>query len=279
MRLGFSKAAVTLSLSFNCLLIAASDAWLPFATSMSTFVFLDSRFVSFDHQIHSSNLDKQNSDRTLSKLEPVTVTLNRGWRTLSSFTRMERPINVAILQCSTVGVNWILHHNTFKMACGEQILEVDLGCERFAQSFQTWQAPSHHQLVRALLLPHSAVQGSRDAQDPLCHECGRRFRVDRWGLESHRHPVWVSGPVTVGSPSQNCSLCRWSSSWARPTCFRRDWVVSWMTGLGFMSSDWRLITERLECWLMGFACGDCIYIRQMQIMWQISCQADLFDLA
>jgi hypothetical protein len=64
---GFSKAAATLSLSFSCLLTAASEACDPGASDMPT--------------------------------------LNRRGSALRSLTRMQSPINVAIEQCSTVGVN------------------------------------------------------------------------------------------------------------------------------------------------------------------------------
>lgn len=65
----FSSAAATRSLSASCLLTASSEACVPGVIS--------------------------------------TVTLKRGGSDRSSFTRMERPINVAIEQCGIVGVNWM----------------------------------------------------------------------------------------------------------------------------------------------------------------------------
>lgn len=63
----FSKAAATLSLSSNCLLMACSDAWVPGVI--------------------------------------VTDILNLGGRHHKSRTLMDNPINVAILQWGIVGVN------------------------------------------------------------------------------------------------------------------------------------------------------------------------------
>lgn len=63
----FSKAAATLSLSSNCLLIACSDAWVPGVM--------------------------------------VTDILKRGGRHHNSRTLIDNPISVAILQWGIVGVN------------------------------------------------------------------------------------------------------------------------------------------------------------------------------
>lgn len=63
----FSKAAATLSLSSNCLLMACSDAWVPGVI--------------------------------------VTDILKRGGRHHKSRTLIDSPISVAILQCGIVGVN------------------------------------------------------------------------------------------------------------------------------------------------------------------------------
>lgn len=63
----FSKAAATLSLSSNCLLMACSDAWVPGVM--------------------------------------VTDILKRGGRHHKSRTLIDNPINVAILQWGIVGVN------------------------------------------------------------------------------------------------------------------------------------------------------------------------------
>lgn len=68
MRLLFSNAAATRSLSASCLFTATSDVCVPGVIS--------------------------------------TVTLKRGGNDLSSFTRIDRPINVAILQCGIVGVKF-----------------------------------------------------------------------------------------------------------------------------------------------------------------------------
>lgn len=62
----FSRAAATLSLSANCLFTEFSDACVPGFTS--------------------------------------TLTLNLDGKHLNSFTRIDNPINVAILQCGIVGV-------------------------------------------------------------------------------------------------------------------------------------------------------------------------------
>lgn len=70
MRWLFSRAAAIRSLSANCLLTACSDEWVPGVIS--------------------------------------TVTLNRGGNDRSSFTRMDKPIRVAMLQCGIVGVKQIL---------------------------------------------------------------------------------------------------------------------------------------------------------------------------
>lgn len=67
-RLLFSRAAATLSLSANCLLTATSDECVPGVIS--------------------------------------TVTLKRGGRDLSSLTRIDSPISVAMLQCGIVGVKF-----------------------------------------------------------------------------------------------------------------------------------------------------------------------------
>lgn len=67
-KLGFSNAAATLSLSFSCLFTAASEACDPGDNAISI--------------------------------------LNLGGSTRRSLTRIHRPISVAMLQCSTVGVNW-----------------------------------------------------------------------------------------------------------------------------------------------------------------------------
>lgn len=67
-RSAFSKAAATLSLSANCLLTAVSEVCVPGVIS--------------------------------------TVTLNFGGNDRNNFTRIERPIKVAILQWGMVGVNW-----------------------------------------------------------------------------------------------------------------------------------------------------------------------------
>lgn len=66
MRLLFSNAAATRSLSANCLLTAISEVWVPGVIS--------------------------------------TVTLNRGGNDRNSFTRIDSPINVAMLQWGIVGV-------------------------------------------------------------------------------------------------------------------------------------------------------------------------------
>lgn len=71
-RCKFSKAAATLSLSASCLLTACSEACVPGLTS--------------------------------------TLTLNLDGKHRNSFTRMDKPINVAMLQCGIVGVyrTWIV---------------------------------------------------------------------------------------------------------------------------------------------------------------------------
>lgn len=65
-KLLFSSAAATRSLSANCLFTAISDECVPGVIS--------------------------------------TVTLNRGGSDRSNFTRIDKPINVAMLQCGIVGV-------------------------------------------------------------------------------------------------------------------------------------------------------------------------------
>ena len=70
LRLGFSMAAATLSLSLICLFTSSSMEWVPSETKMSS--------------------------------------LNACWRVRSSFTLRQSPINVASEQWGTVGVNSIL---------------------------------------------------------------------------------------------------------------------------------------------------------------------------
>eukprot|EP00879_Flechtneria_rotunda_P019483 GHRR01020462.1.p1 GENE.GHRR01020462.1~~GHRR01020462.1.p1 ORF type:complete len:173 (-),score=28.34 GHRR01020462.1:464-982(-) len=71
-RAPFSSAAATRSLSFSCLFTAASVECEPGDNRIST--------------------------------------LNRGGRLRSSLVRIHKPISVAMLQCSTVGVNITLSH-------------------------------------------------------------------------------------------------------------------------------------------------------------------------
>ena len=112
-RLGFSSAAATRSLSFSCLLTASSVECVPGVTNMSNY-----------------NQGMTNSCQYCKEVIPVSHiwhvytydvcmyiygvcmakkrTLKRGGRTRSSFTLMHRPMSVAMVQCCTVGVNWTL---------------------------------------------------------------------------------------------------------------------------------------------------------------------------